>query len=169
MASVGSACPLSFRVGKGQIIRNDGVGSSNLSCGTNSGSDRSKLAAKVSKLVATTSFLASRGSTRIASRLGSSAVGPSALTVRTSPRSRRRNPLPFSDAPGWAIDIEAGRWAARPTCHGSSAHPRACASLAVDRPIGPSLPQRANVSPACPASSPTPSWALSPQLSRAGK
>ena len=83
----------------------------------------------------------------------SSAVAPSALTVRTSPRSRRRNPLPFSDAPGWAIDIEAGRWAARPTCHGSPARPRACASLAVDRPIGPSLPQRANVSPACPASS----------------
>jgi hypothetical protein len=80
-------------------------------------------------------LLASRGSTRIVSRLGSSAVGPSALTVPTSPRSRRRNPLPFSDAPGWAIDIEAGRWAARPTCHGSPAHPQACASLAVDRPI----------------------------------
>jgi hypothetical protein len=65
------------------------------------------------QLAATTSFLASRGSTRTASRLGSSAVGPSALTVRTSPRSRRRNPLPFSDAAGWAIDIEAGRWAAK--------------------------------------------------------
>ena len=86
-------------------------------------------------------------------RLGSSAVAPSALTVRTSPRSRRRNPLPFSDAPGWATDIEAGRSAARPTCHRSPARPRACASVAVDRPIGPSLPQRANVSPAYPASS----------------
>jgi hypothetical protein len=103
-------------------------------------------------------------------RLGSSAVAPSALTVRTSPRSRRRNPLPFSDAPGWAIDIEAGRSAARPTCHGSPARPRACASLAVDRPIGPSLPQRANVSPAYPAAQRNSGWALSPQLlSWAGK
>jgi hypothetical protein len=103
------------------------------------------------QLVATTSFSASRGSTGIASRLGSSAVGPCALTVR-SPRSRRRNPLPFSDTPG-AIDIEAGRWAARPTCHGSPAHPRACASFGRQSGHGPSLPQRANVSPACPASS----------------
>jgi hypothetical protein len=47
--------------------------------------------------------------------------------------------LPFSGAPEWAIDIEAGRSAARPTCHGSPARPRVCASLAVDRPIGPSL------------------------------
>jgi hypothetical protein len=122
------------------------------SCGTNSGSDRSNWRPR-SANSSPRPFSRRRADQSRSRRLGSSAVGPSALTVRTSARSRRRNPLPFSDAPGRAIDIEAGRWAARPTCHGSPARPRACASLAVDRPIGPSLPQRANVSPACPASS----------------
>jgi hypothetical protein len=63
----------------------------------------------------------------------------------------------------WAIRPDSGDVSALATkravgpsnqmCHRSPAHPRACASLAVDRPTGPSLPQRTNGSPACPASS----------------
>ena len=108
------------------------------SCGTNSGSDRSNWRPR-SANSSPRLFSRRRADQSRSRRLGSSAVAPSALTVRTSPRSCRRNPLPFSGAPEWAIDIEAGRSAARPTCHGSPARPRVCASLAVDRPIGPSL------------------------------
>jgi hypothetical protein len=53
----------------------------------------------------------------------------------------------------WVNNRYRSRPVGRQTCHGSPAHPRACASLAVDRPVGPSLPQCANVSPSFPASS----------------
>ena len=86
---------------------------------------------------------------RASRRLGGSAVAPSALTVRTSSRSRRPTPhcLSATRLGGQSISKPAVRPLGQP------ARPRACASLAVDRPIGPSLPQRANVSPAYPASS----------------
>ena len=150
------------------LIRNDGVGSSNLSCGTNSGSDRSNWRPR-SANSSPRPFSRRRADQSRSRRLGSSAVGPSALTVRTSARSRRRNPLPFSDAPGWAIDIEAGRW---PLDQRVMA-PRRVLERALPWPsIGP-LVLRCRSAPMCrrpvQQAQPTPSWALSPQLSRAGK
>ena len=112
------------------------------SCGTNSGADRSNWWPGQQPF-ATTSFSALRGSIEIASRLASSAVRPSA--VESDPRARDDVTHCLS-AMRWAANrYRSGPWSAGPTCHGSPAHRRACASFAVDRPIGPSLPQRACV------------------------